>query len=87
VLWLGSKQLAGRRDVVTAELLKLHAHLLGPLDVAAVPANLGEAITWYQAARADYEMRLQCQISTTTEAIVMPSLRQLVEDSRSTTSE
>jgi len=79
----GCKPLAGRHDVVTAELPKLHAHLLEPLGVAAVPANLGEAVTWYRTARDDLETRFQCQIPRTTETIVMPSY----VDSRSTTSE
>jgi hypothetical protein len=84
VLWLGSKQLAGRHDVVTAELPKLHAHLLGPLGVAAVPANIGEAVSCYRAARDDFEKRLQCQIPRTTEAIVMPSLREMTDEPGST---
>src|SRR5260370_7089819 len=42
-LWLASKHLAGRNDVVTAELGKLHAHLLAPPGVAAVPDSLDEA--------------------------------------------
>src|SRR5258707_14073214 len=54
-LWLGSKQLAGRDDVVAAQLGKLHAHLLGPMGVAAVPGRLGQAIAPYRAARDTWE--------------------------------
>jgi hypothetical protein len=51
--WLAS---SGRRnDVVTAELVKLHAHLLAPLGVGAVPDSLDEAAAGYKAARDGWE--------------------------------
>jgi hypothetical protein len=55
--WLGSKQLTGQHDVATAELRKLHGHLLGPLGVAAVPGSLDEALAAYRAARTEWEKR------------------------------
>ena len=61
-LWLGSKQLASRDDVVAAELGKLHAHLLGPLGVAAVPVSLGQAIAVYRAARDKWEKAFRCRV-------------------------
>lgn len=76
-LWLGSKQLAGRDDVVTTELRKLHAHLLGPLGVADVPGSLGRAVAEYRAARADQEKALRCRVSRAAETTVLPSLRRL----------
>ncbi len=76
-LWLGSKQLAGRDDVVAAELRKLHAHLLAPLGVAAVPASLGRAVTEYRAARDGREKSFRRRVSRAAEAAVLPSLRQL----------
>ena len=39
------------RDVVTAELGKLHAHPLGPLGGAAVRGSLAQAVAEYRAAR------------------------------------
>lgn len=75
--WLGSKQLAGRGDVVAAELGKLHAHLLGPLGVAAAPGSLSQAVAEYRAAREDREKALGCRVSRAAETTVLPSLREL----------
>jgi hypothetical protein len=52
-LWPGSKQLTDQHHVVTADLHKLHGHLLGPLGVAAVPGSLDEALAGYRAARTE----------------------------------
>lgn len=76
-LWLGSKQLAGRAGVVTSELSKMHAHLLGPLGVAAVPGSLAQAVAAYRAARADREKALRCRVPRAAETTVLPSLREL----------
>jgi predicted nucleotidyltransferase len=76
-LWLGSKQRGGREDVVAAELGKLHAHLLGPLGVAAVPGSLRQAVAEYRAAREDREKALGCRVSRAAESTVLPSLRGL----------
>jgi Nucleotidyltransferase domain len=76
-LWLGSKQRAGRADEVSAELGRMHAHLLGPLGVAAVPGSLAQAVAEYRAARADREKALRCRVSRVAETTVLPSLREL----------
>ena len=76
-LWLGSKQLAGRDDVVAAELGRLHAHLLAPLGVATEPRNLSQAVAVYRAARDDREKVLGCRVSRTAERLVQPSLHAL----------
>ena len=73
-LWLGSKQLAGRDDVVAAQLGKLHAHLLGPMGVAAVPVSLGQATAAYRAARDNWEKAFRCRIPRAAETTVLPSL-------------
>jgi hypothetical protein len=73
-LWLGSKQLAGRDDVVTAELGKMHAHLLGPLGVAAVPGSLGQAVADYRTARGNRETAFRCRVQRAAETTVLPSL-------------
>ena len=75
LLWLGSKQLAGRDDVVITELRKLHAHLLGPLGVMAVPGSLEEALAEYRPALAAWQRRLRRAVSPTAEQTVMPGLR------------
>lgn len=76
-LWLGSKQLAGRNDVVTAELGKMHAHLLAPLGVTAVPTSLAQAVAGYRAARDNWERVSRRKVSRTAEATVLPSLLKL----------
>ena len=76
-LWLVSKHLAGRNGVVTAELGKLHAHLLAPLGVATVPDSFDEAVAVYKAARHGWEKRLRRPVSRNAETAVLPSLRQL----------
>jgi hypothetical protein len=73
-LWLGSKQLAGRDDAVAAQLGKMHAHLLRPMGVAAVPVSLGQAIDVYRAARDNREKAFRCRIPRAAETTVLPSL-------------
>jgi hypothetical protein len=51
ILWLGSKALAKRHDLLDEELNKLHWNLLGPLGVASPPEALGVAVTEYRNAR------------------------------------
>jgi hypothetical protein len=76
-LWLGSKRLGGRHDLVAAELRTMHTHLLGPLGVPAVPGSLGSAITGYRAARDAWEERLGCRVPRDAETTVLPTLREL----------
>lgn len=51
VLWLGSKFLHGRRQVVDEELRKLHRNLLGPLGVPTPPTTIDAAVSEYRSAR------------------------------------
>ncbi len=76
-LWLGSKQLARRDDVVAVELRKLHAHLLAPLGVAAIPDSLGQAVSAYRAARDGHERAFRRGVSRAAESAVLPCLRDL----------
>jgi hypothetical protein len=50
-LWLGSKALHRRTDVVDQELQKLHHNLLGPLGVADPPPTIDAAVAEYRRAR------------------------------------
>ena len=72
MLWLSGKRAAGRRELVAAELGRLHEYLLGPLGVTAPPATLEQAITDYRAARASWQGRLGCRVSRAAERAVMP---------------
>lgn len=72
MLWLSGKRAAGRCELVAAELGRLHEHLLGPLGVTAPPASPEQAITDYRAARATWQEKLGCRVSTAAEQAVMP---------------
>jgi hypothetical protein len=72
MLWLSGKRAAGRRELVAAELGRLHEYLLGPLGVTSPPAILEQAITDYRAARASWQGRLGCRVSRAAERAVMP---------------
>jgi hypothetical protein len=50
-LWLGTKTLHGRTNVVDDELRKLYRNLLAPLGVATPPTTLEAAVSEYRAAR------------------------------------
>jgi predicted nucleotidyltransferase len=50
-LWLGSKALHGRTDLVNEELRKLSRNLLAPLGVATPPTTIEAAISKYRSAR------------------------------------
>ena len=55
ILWLLSKEDAGREEVVSAELGKMSDHLLRPMGVREGPTDLAEAINAYIAARTEME--------------------------------
>jgi hypothetical protein len=73
-LWLRSKQAAGRRGLVAAELGRLHEHLLGPLGVMPAPRTLELAVTGYRAARDEWERRLGMRISRAAEEAVIEAV-------------
>jgi len=51
IWWLISKDAAGRGDLVAEHMPQLHAHLLRPLGVAAVPDGIDAAIAAFVARR------------------------------------
>jgi hypothetical protein len=69
-LWLRSKEAAGKRQQVEAELEKLHRHLLGPLGARTTPASVAEAVAFYRDARAAAELRLGNEVPRALEAAV-----------------
>ena len=75
MLWLSTKQHAGKADLVAAELSKMHEHLLAPLGIAAEPTMLGQAIEDYRKARQICEQRLRCRVSRALEQAVTSGLR------------
>jgi hypothetical protein len=71
MLWLRSKQDAGKLGTVASELAKLHEHLLSPLGVISVPQTIEQAVAEYQTARADCERQLGMRIPRATEETVI----------------
>ena len=63
MLWLSSKDAAGKREVVAAELEKLFGHLLAPLEVDHPPSSISQAVTAYREGRARAERRLGVAVS------------------------
>ena len=51
-LWLHSKEVAGKDELVETELIKLFDHLLGPLGADRAPSSVAEAVESYRALRA-----------------------------------
>jgi predicted nucleotidyltransferase len=73
-LWLRSKEVAGKTDLVESELEKLFAHLLAPLGVTAPPMGIGEAVEAYRAARERAEAKLGVEVPRGLEDEVAPAL-------------
>jgi hypothetical protein len=70
VLWLRSKEAAGKREQTDAELEKLFRHLLGPLGATTKPGSVAEAVAVYRDARATAERRLDYEVPRELEAAV-----------------
>jgi hypothetical protein len=75
MLWLRSKQQAGKVGIVASELAKLQDHLLGPLGVISVPQTIDQAVAEYQMARAEWERRLGMHIPRAAEEAVIRAVR------------
>jgi hypothetical protein len=73
-LWLRSKEAAGKREQVAAELEKLFQHLLGPLGVTRPPGSVAEAVVLYREARATAERRFGHEVPRDLETAVAPAL-------------
>jgi hypothetical protein len=58
VLWLASKEQAGREQLVQDQRVLMHEHLLAPLGVQHAPASAADAVTSYLAARGAWEQQL-----------------------------
>jgi predicted nucleotidyltransferase len=61
-LWLHSKEVSGKSELVSAELDKLWRHLLRPLGTSKPPATLAEALSSYLEARQAAETRLGIEV-------------------------
>jgi hypothetical protein len=74
MLWLRSKEAAGKQEVVARELGKLFDHLLGPLGGDRVPSSVAEAVSSYRTARDQAERRFGRAVPRDVEAAVAPVL-------------
>src|SRR5439155_19368196 len=74
MLWLRSKEAAGKDELAAAELEKLFGHLLAPLGVEAPPASIAEAVVAYREARDRAGQRFGVRVSRELENAVAPAL-------------
>ena len=74
MLWLSSKDAAGKHEVVAAELEKLFDHILAPLGVDHPPSSITHAVAAYREGRARAERRLGVAVSRDLENAVAPTL-------------
>jgi hypothetical protein len=77
ILWLRSKQAAGRLDIVSDELGKMFDHLLEPMDVLGCPVDLDQAVEAYVNARRTQEHRYDVAVARTLEREVRKTLDSL----------
>lgn len=74
MLWLNSKDAAGKGELVAGELEKLFTHLLGQLGATARPSTIAEAVDAYREARGQLEAKLGVTVPRDLEKEVAPAL-------------
>jgi predicted nucleotidyltransferase len=74
MLWIASKQVAGRTELVGGELAKLHRHLLAPIGAERPPATASDALATYLERRGDLERELSRPVDRRLEAAVRPTV-------------
>jgi hypothetical protein len=74
ILWLGSKEAAGKHELLEHELQKLFDNLLEPLGDDRPPASITEAVEAYREARSRAETRFRVKVPRMLEAEVAPAL-------------
>ena len=82
VLWLCSKQMKGRHELVAGELRKMFDHLLRPMGVEISPASLDAAVATYLVARERREHEFGVEVSRRLEREVTKVLRDNSEADR-----
>jgi hypothetical protein len=70
VLWLLSKEAAGREEVVVEELGKMFDHLLEPMGALKRPGNLPASVYSYVDVRGSQERRHNVLVTRTLEGEV-----------------
>lgn len=62
-VWLASKDVTGKRELVAHELRKLSEHILTPMGIEVVPASVAAAIGLYTEARARLEEKFGVRVA------------------------
>jgi hypothetical protein len=75
LLWLASKDLMGRTQLVSMELAKLSTHLLAPMGASATPNDVADACRMYRRVRDRQEARLSIAVPRELEEEVVRGLR------------
>ena len=71
-MWLHSKHVKGRSELVASELHKMFDHILHPMGVEVAPDSLDAAVASYLAARDRLEREFSVAIPRTLEREVAP---------------
>lgn len=75
LLWIAAKDLKHRDELVRGELVKMSRHLLHPMGVTRIPANVESACSRYRRARTKHETQLGLAIGRRLEREVVRGLR------------
>lgn len=75
-IWLAAKETGGKRELVAEELRKLYEHLLSPMGVTVVPANVTAAVELYIEARERLEEEFGVRVQRDLERHVRSLLQE-----------
>ena len=76
ILWIASKQCAGKHELIEEEFAKMSSHLLRPMGVERIPDTIETAITLYTSARRELENRLGVVVPKGLEQEIRGALRE-----------
>jgi hypothetical protein len=75
IVWLASKDVGGKMDLVASELKRLYRHILAPAGVRGPVDTVAGAVSAYVAARDELGGRFGVSVSTVAEGVVLGRLR------------
>jgi predicted nucleotidyltransferase len=78
--WLATKASVGRSDLVAEHLPQLHAQLLRPMDISAVPANIESAIEAFVARRDELEQEFGVSVDRALESEVREGIDRILHE-------
>ena len=77
ILWIASKHLAHKHELVGSELQKIASQLLGPMKVTETPESIEAAVALYRAARQRLEVQLDVRVGKELETEVLQALQRV----------